>query len=520
MTEHAKTVRRRTGAGSPPAIHDLAIMPDQATGDLLSAPLSGRAVFWQPRHVAPSPSLGQIPFLFWLVEILRPATIVQIGLGDGLSYMALCQAADRLGGNAICIGIDKDKAQLPIALQADHDRLYADLSILRPLSPGMPLLPEGMAADLVLITRTFDPAETGPIERDLIQHLSERAVVLFQSSEPSQTDLPLRQRLIRDECRITPIPTASSENAMLEMVLHGEDQSERLRFLAAQKPGDPAWLAARQVFRRLGQGIIREAQSRRLGKSQTELQRRLEQMEAESASQKAELSRASQENTALKAAEAAGLARQADLAARIHDQQQALERLQQANESAQAELAASEEQNARLRDQINMITAERDQSAESLSSLQLEHEARIGDIAVLTQHFDESRSQFNVRQAALAAELEQEQDRAAKELAALQQEHAARIEDIAVMTQHFDESRSQFNVRQAALATELEQEQDRAAKELAALQQEHAARIEEIAVLGKKLADVSAYRDELLRSTSWKVTGPMRGVKRMLSGKG
>ena len=54
------------------------------------------APLWRPRDGRPSAELGHVPFLFWLVDALRPRGCVLLGLGRGVACHALCQAAERL----------------------------------------------------------------------------------------------------------------------------------------------------------------------------------------------------------------------------------------------------------------------------------------------------------------------------------------------------------------------------------------------------------------------------------------
>lgn len=80
------------------AAHELAIQPS------ISALAQG-SMFWQPEYRQTSPWLEHLPFLFWLVEALKPASSVGINV-DLVSHFAVCQAVSRLrlGGNNYVIG--------------------------------------------------------------------------------------------------------------------------------------------------------------------------------------------------------------------------------------------------------------------------------------------------------------------------------------------------------------------------------------------------------------------------------
>jgi glycosyltransferase involved in cell wall biosynthesis/predicted O-methyltransferase YrrM len=62
--------------------------------------------FWQPDYLEHSAWLAHAPFAFWLVSVLRPRILVELGTYRGFSYFAFCQAVHRLGLDAKCHAID------------------------------------------------------------------------------------------------------------------------------------------------------------------------------------------------------------------------------------------------------------------------------------------------------------------------------------------------------------------------------------------------------------------------------
>jgi len=69
--------------------------------------LSNQAVFQLPeRIVQPHSWVFHIPFAFYLVDIIKPKTIVELGIHSGNSYFAFCQAVKQSNCNTVCFGID------------------------------------------------------------------------------------------------------------------------------------------------------------------------------------------------------------------------------------------------------------------------------------------------------------------------------------------------------------------------------------------------------------------------------
>jgi GT2 family glycosyltransferase/glycosyltransferase involved in cell wall biosynthesis len=79
---------------------------------LLREPGSGEhllrsIVFDRPeRLVGPPAWIGHIPFAFWLIDVLRPGKLVELGTHTGNSYSAFAQAIQRIGLPTECYAVD------------------------------------------------------------------------------------------------------------------------------------------------------------------------------------------------------------------------------------------------------------------------------------------------------------------------------------------------------------------------------------------------------------------------------
>ncbi|WP_241988563.1 class I SAM-dependent methyltransferase [Cryobacterium sp. TMT1-3] len=62
--------------------------------------------YWKPTHITISAWLGHAPFAFWLVDAIRPRSIVELGTHFGFSYFVFCEAAVRLGLDTRAYALD------------------------------------------------------------------------------------------------------------------------------------------------------------------------------------------------------------------------------------------------------------------------------------------------------------------------------------------------------------------------------------------------------------------------------
>jgi Methyltransferase domain/Glycosyl transferase family 2 len=93
-----------------------------------------------PRRTVPFPSWRQhVPFAMLLIDILKPRTLVELGVHYGDSYSAFCQAIAELQLRTTCYGVDTWKgdphasfygSEVLADLKSHHDPLYGSFSYL------------------------------------------------------------------------------------------------------------------------------------------------------------------------------------------------------------------------------------------------------------------------------------------------------------------------------------------------------------------------------------------------------
>jgi glycosyltransferase involved in cell wall biosynthesis len=99
-----------------------------------------------PAFVCPPEQVGQqlgwlehLPFVFWLIETLRPRVVVELGTRVDCSYFALCQAVQALGLETRCYAVEIRNCEEHAGyygeevyqqVRTGHDRLYSAFSSL------------------------------------------------------------------------------------------------------------------------------------------------------------------------------------------------------------------------------------------------------------------------------------------------------------------------------------------------------------------------------------------------------
>lgn len=146
------------------------------------------SMFWTPdlQDTSTLELAEHVPFAMWLVDVLRPRRLVQVGIQTGILYSAMCHAVKRLGLDTACFAVgswgdDREEARyrdLPML----HDPQYAHFSqFLRPTLGHTPDRFEPGTIDLLYVDdlSTYDAPQhhLGA----WLSKLSPNAVMLFRS---------------------------------------------------------------------------------------------------------------------------------------------------------------------------------------------------------------------------------------------------------------------------------------------------------------------------------------------------
>lgn len=94
-------------------------------------PIASKVMFWRPRYLGKSQWLQQIPFYFWLTEVLQPKIVVDPNVNSGVGYFAICQAIDKLNQDGLIYGAlgSQCDAERITTYNHEHYREFSNLVI-------------------------------------------------------------------------------------------------------------------------------------------------------------------------------------------------------------------------------------------------------------------------------------------------------------------------------------------------------------------------------------------------------
>jgi hypothetical protein len=215
------------------------------------------AMFWTPDRVDASPRSEHVPFLFWLVDALRPFTLVELTEAPAAPYLAYCQAVSRLRLPTRCYAISGNSAKRDERVRY-HDERYAQFSQLLNI-PADQLFErfEDGTVDLISVD-ALEPGALARHYRAWLPKLSKRAIILLQGIDDPAVDtatLELWHVLAETYPHFEFV-----HGGGLGILGVGADLVPALQHLFSLDAVAPRALEVREMFARLGGGVGSQAE--------------------------------------------------------------------------------------------------------------------------------------------------------------------------------------------------------------------------------------------------------------------
>ena len=260
-----------------------------STGGNFLNPLQHPICFAKPRRLTPHSAWHEhIPFAMFLVDVLRPHVIVELGTYFGDSYCVFCQAVQELGLDTRCYAIDTWKGdphtgfygpEVLEDLRAHHDHLYGRFSrlIQSTFDEALDHFANG-SIDLLHIDGYHTYEAVKHDFESWLPKLSTRGVVLFHDTNVSEKDFGVKK--FWDEIK-TKYPSFEFLHGYgLGVLAVGKEQPAALHAMLNSSEEDIARI--RNIFSRLGRTLTLQAEQElqdKLGKGEKTLQSRATELE-------------------------------------------------------------------------------------------------------------------------------------------------------------------------------------------------------------------------------------------------
>lgn len=259
---HAQRVFSRDVGQRNEKILDLRPFPEQAPrpgSDPLGL-LFRRSMLWRAERQARSAWIEHVPFAFWLVDVLRPQKIVELGTYSGVSYSAMCQAVKSLGLATSCFAVDTWRGDehagfypedIYHEFAAFHDRHYVAFSRLVRASfdEALPHFDDG-TIDLLHIDGFHTYEVVKHDYETWLPKLSPNAIVLFHDTNVREGDFAVHR--LWNEIACDRLHFEFMHGHGLGVLTTGVDYPEPLKILFAAEGNQALTAEIRSMFSYLG----------------------------------------------------------------------------------------------------------------------------------------------------------------------------------------------------------------------------------------------------------------------------
>ena len=224
-------------------------------------PLDHPVCLTLPRRVAPSAWTEHVPFAMWLVDVLRPRVLVELGSLYGVSYCAFCQAVAQLGTETRCFAVDSWQGDAHSGLydtsvlddlRRHHDPLYGAFSRL--VRSDFDAAAAHFADDSVDLLHIDGYHTYEAVRHDFetwLPRMTRRGVILFHDTNVRERDFGVWRFWDEVKARHPHFEVAYGHG--LGLLATGEDVPEGLRALL-DAPADEL-ARAREFFFQLGRRV-------------------------------------------------------------------------------------------------------------------------------------------------------------------------------------------------------------------------------------------------------------------------
>ncbi len=231
-------------------------------------PLSHPILFATPRRLTPFSTWHEhIPFAMFLVDLLRPTMIVELGTHYGDSYCAFCQAVKELNLATRCYAIDTWKGDPDAGfygpevledLRAHHDPLYGSYSrlIQSTFDEAVEHFTDG-TIDILHIDGFHAYEAVRHDFESWLPKLSSHGVVLFHDINVRERDFGVRT--VWEEVRLRYPHFEFLHGHGLGVLAVGKEQPETFRAILEASPANV--VGTRNFFSLLGQRVRQQVES-------------------------------------------------------------------------------------------------------------------------------------------------------------------------------------------------------------------------------------------------------------------